>query len=84
MALAISEGGRKMIVSFEHCGEIIASANLSLIPNDYEEITIFGVVYEVVDFRHEVEIKRKSSGKKSIVEKNICIVTAIRDKEEKK
>jgi hypothetical protein len=70
-----------MLVSFEHCKKIIANANLSFIPNYGEEVTIFGVVYEVIDCRHEVEIKIKQSGKKCVVEKNICVVSAIRDKE---
>lgn len=70
-----------MLVSFEYCNKIIANAELSVVPSYEEEVTIFGVVYEVLDFRHEVEIKHKPSGKKSVVEKIICTLTALRDKE---
>ena len=70
-----------MTVSFEHCNKIIANAELSIVPSYEEEVIIFGVVYEVLDSRHEVEIKQKPSGKKSVVEKIICTITAIRDKE---
>jgi len=63
-----------MLVSFEYKGKIIANAELSL-PVHYDEtITIFGKMYTSIDYRHEVEIKMKPSGKKSVVEKIICMV----------
>ena len=70
-----------MTVSFEHCNKIIANAELSIVACYEEQVTIFGVDYEVLDYRHEVEIKIRPSGKKCVVEKIICIVLAISDKE---
>lgn len=60
-----------MTVSFEYNDKIIASAELSLIPNYGDTITIWGKEYEVGDYRQEVEIKQKPSGKKSVIEKII-------------
>lgn len=60
-----------MTVSFEYCNKIIANAELSLIPNYQDTIKIWGKEYEVGDFRQEVEIKQKPSGKKSVIEKII-------------
>lgn len=60
-----------MLVSFEYCNKIIASAELSLIPQYQDTIKIWGKEYEVGDFRQEVEIKQKPSGKKAVIEKII-------------
>ena len=61
-----------MLVSFEYCNKIIANAELSLIPQYQQDtIKIWGKEYEVGDFRLEVEIKQKSSGKKAVIEKII-------------
>lgn len=60
-----------MTVSFEYCGKIIANAELSLIPNYGDTIKIWGKEYEIGDFRQEVEIKQKPSGKKVVIEKII-------------
>lgn len=60
-----------MTVSFEYNDKIIASADLSLIPQYQDTIKIWGKEYEVGDFRQEVEIKQKPSGKKSVIEKII-------------
>lgn len=60
-----------MLVSFEYCNKIIANAELSLIPQYQDTIKIWGKEYEVGDFRQEVEIKQKPSGKKVVIEKII-------------
>lgn len=60
-----------MLVSFEYCNKIIANAELSLIPNYRDTIKIWGKEYEVGDYRQEVEIKQKPSGKKAVIEKII-------------
>ena len=60
-----------MLVSFEYCNKIIANAELSLIPQYQDSIKIWGKEYEVGDFRQEVEIKQKPSGKKTVIEKII-------------
>ena len=60
-----------MLVSFEYCDKIIANAELSLIPQYQDTIKIWGKEYEVGDFRQEVEIKQKPSGKESVIEKII-------------
>lgn len=60
-----------MTVSFEYNDKIIANAELSLIPNYGDTITIWGKEYEVGDYRQEVEIKQKPSGKKAVIEKII-------------
>lgn len=60
-----------MTVSFEYCYKIIANAELSLIPNYGDTITVWGKEYEVGDYRQEVEIKQKLSGKKAVIEKII-------------
>ena len=60
-----------MTVSFEYCNKIIANAELSLIPQYQDTIKIWGKEYEVGDFRQEVEIKQKPSGKKAVIEKII-------------
>ena len=60
-----------MTVSFEYCNKIIANAELSLIPYHGDTIKIWGKEYEVGDYRQEVEIKQKSSGKKAVIEKII-------------
>lgn len=61
-----------MTVSFEYNDKIIANADLSKIPLEDESVTIWGKEYSVCMVRHEVEIKQKSSGKKSVTEKIIC------------
>ena len=53
-----------MTVSFEYCDVIIASAELSLLPRYEDIIKIWGKEYKVEDYRQEVEIKQKLSGKK--------------------
>lgn len=63
-----------MTVSFEHCNKIIANAELSLIPQYQDTIKIWGKEYEVGDYRQEVEIKQKPSGKKSVIEKIIVML----------
>ena len=68
-----------MLVSFEYCDKIIANAELSIVPAYAEVIRIWGKDYEVFDIRHEVEIKQKPSGKKSVAEK---IIVEIIDLEE--
>lgn len=60
-----------MFVSFEYNNKIIANAELSLIPQYQNIIKIWGKEYEVGDYRQEVEIKQKSSGKKLVIEKII-------------
>ena len=60
-----------MTVSFEYNDKIIANAELSLIPQCQDTIKIWGKEYEVGDFRQEVEIKQKPSGKKVVIEKII-------------
>ena len=60
-----------MTVSFEYCNKIIANAELCLIPQYQDTIKIWGKEYEVGDFRQEVEIKQKPSGKKAVIEKII-------------
>ena len=60
-----------MRVCFEYCNKIIANAELSLIPQYQDTIKIWGKEYEVGDFRQEVEIKQKPSGKKAVIEKII-------------
>jgi hypothetical protein len=60
-----------MTVSFEYNDKIIANADLSLIPQYQNTIKIWGKEYEVGDYRQEVEIKQKPSGKKSVIEKII-------------
>ena len=60
-----------MLVSFEYCNKIIANAELSLIPQYQDTIKIWDKEYEVGDFRQEVEIKQKPSGKKAVIEKII-------------
>lgn len=60
-----------MTISFEYNDKIIASADLSLIPQYQDTIKIWGKEYEVGDFRQEVEIKQKPSGKKAVIEKII-------------
>ena len=61
-----------MTVSFEYNDKIIANAELSVVPAYAEVISIWDKDYEVFDIRHEVEIKQKQSGKKSVTEKIIC------------
>lgn len=61
-----------MTVSFEYNDKIIANAELSKIPLEDESVTIWGKEYSVYMVRHEVEIKQKPSGKKSVTEKIIC------------
>lgn len=60
-----------MTVSFEYNDKIIANAELSLIPQYQNTIKIWGKEYEVGDYRQEVEIKKKPSGKKVVIEKII-------------
>ena len=60
-----------MTVSFEYNDKIIANAELSMIPYSGDTIMIWGKEYEVGDYRQEVEIKQKPSGKKSVIEKII-------------
>ena len=60
-----------MTISFEYCDKIIANAELSLIPCWGDTIKIWGKEYEVGDYRQEVEIKQKPSGKKAVIEKII-------------
>ena len=60
-----------MTVSFEYCNKIIANAELSIIPYSGDTIKIWGKEYEVGDYRQEVEIKQKPSGKKVVIEKII-------------
>jgi len=63
-----------MTVYFEHEGRITATAGLSYIPNCHEIVTIWGKPYNVVDFKHEVEIGLNKTGKKKVIEKIICVV----------
>ena len=63
-----------MLVSFEYCDKIIVNAELSLIPQYQDTIKIWGNEYEVGDFRQEVEIKQKPSGKKVVIEKIIVML----------
>jgi hypothetical protein len=63
-----------MTVSFEYCNKIIATAELSLVPNYGDTIKIWGKEYEVGDYRQEVEIKQKPSGKKVVIEKIIVML----------
>jgi hypothetical protein len=63
-----------MLVSFEYCDKIIANAELSLIPQYQDTIKIWGKEYEVGDYRQEVEIKQKPSGKKVVIEKIIVML----------
>ena len=60
-----------MTVSFEYNDKIIANAELSMIPYCGDTIKIWGKEYETGDYRQEVEIKQKPSGKKSVIEKII-------------
>ena len=60
-----------MTVSFEYCNKIIANAELSMIPYCGDTIKIWGKEYECGDYRQEVEIKQKPSGKKAVIEKII-------------
>jgi len=60
-----------MTVSFEYCDKIIANAELSVVPHYDDVVTIWGKNYDVFDIRHEVEIRQKPSGKKSVIEKII-------------
>lgn len=60
-----------MTVSFEYNDKIIANAELSIIPFPGDTIKIWGKEYEVGDYRQEVEIKQKISGKKVVIEKII-------------
>ena len=68
-----------MTVSFEYNDKIIASADLSLIPQYQDTIKIWGKEYEVGDFRQEVEIKQKPSGKKTVIEKIIVTLDDCED-----
>lgn len=68
-----------MTVSFEYCNKIIANAELSLIPQNQDTIKIWGKEYEVGDFRQEVEIKQKPSGKKVVIEKIIVTLNDCED-----
>ena len=63
-----------MTVSFEYCDVIIASAELSLLPRHEDIIKIWGKEYEVKDYRQEVEIKQKLSGKKVVIERIIVML----------
>lgn len=60
-----------MFVSFEYNDNIIANAELSVVPAYAEVIRIWNKDYEVFDIQHEVEIKQKPSGKKAVIEKII-------------
>jgi hypothetical protein len=66
-----------MLVSFEYNDNIIANADLSLIPQYQNTIKIWGKEYEVGDYRQEVEIKQKPSGKKSVIEKIIVTLNEV-------
>lgn len=68
-----------MTVSFEYNDKIIANAELSKIPLEDESVTIWGKEYSVCMVRHEVEIKQKPSGKKSVTEKIICEITDLKE-----
>lgn len=68
-----------MTVSFEYNDKIIANAELSVVPAYAEVIRIWDKDYEVFDFRHEVEIKQKPSGKKAVTEKIICELIDIKE-----
>ena len=68
-----------MTVSFEYNDKIIANADLSLIPQYQDTIKIWGKEYEVGDFRQEVEIKQKPSGKKAVIEKIIVTLNDCED-----
>ena len=63
-----------MTVSFEYNNKIIANATLSMIPFSGDTIKIWDKEYEVGDYRQEVEIKMKPSGKKAVIEKIIVIL----------
>ena len=67
-----------MIVSFEYEKKIIANADLNVVPTFLDTVKIWGKEYEVEGSFHEIEIKMKPSGKKSVVEKIIC---RLKDKE---
>lgn len=66
-----------MTVSFEHEGKIIANAELSYAPNCHEIVTIWGKLYNIIDFKHEVEIGLKKTGTKKVIEKIICVVEEV-------
>lgn len=68
-----------MTVSFEYNDKIIANAELSIVPAYAEVIRIWNKDYEVFDVRHEVEIKQKPSGKKSVVEKIIVEIIELEE-----
>lgn len=63
-----------MTVSFEYRDVIIASAELSLLPRYEDIIKIWGKEYKAEDYRHEVEIKQKLSGKKVVIERIIVML----------
>lgn len=68
-----------MTISFEYNDKIIANADLSIVPSVTERVMIWGKDYYVIHKRHEVEIKQKTSGKKSVTEKIICQVMELDD-----
>lgn len=68
-----------MTVGFECNDKIIANADLSIVPSVTERVVIWGKNYYVIHIKHEVEIKQKASGKKSVTEKIICQVMALDD-----
>jgi uncharacterized protein YlaN (UPF0358 family) len=68
-----------MTVSFEYKDKIIANADLAQMPSYEEIVKIWGKEYKVFDFRHELEIKQKQSGKKVVMEKNICELIDVDD-----
>ena len=61
-----------MLVKYEYENEIIAEAELSYPPREWETVSIWGEEYTISYITHEVEIKKKSNGKKCVIEKIIC------------
>lgn len=61
-----------MLVKYEYDDKIIADAELSYPPREWETVSIWGEEYIINHVSHEVEIKKRTNGKKSVVEKIIC------------
>ena len=61
-----------MLVKYEYNDKIIADAELSYPSREWETVSIWGEEYIINHVSHEVEIKKKTNGKKSVVEKIIC------------
>ena len=61
-----------MLVKYEYNDKIIADAELSYPPREWETVSIWGEEYIINHITHDVEIKMKPNNKKCVIEKIIC------------